>query len=229
MKFLLKRKSEIAKMYHLETREVLRGIYAVKTKNANFYVVKNDDVYIAIDAGGGNELAIKSELEKLNIQPEKVTAVLLTHTDFDHVSGLGLFKNAEIYISKEEEQLLNGSAKRLQFGGKTKLNYKYSTIQYNQELHFGKIKVKSISTPGHTVGSMSFLIDDRYLFVGDNLSLKVDTIGLFNSIFNFCDTTQSKSIQNLAKITTTEYIFTAHYGFTDSPKSAFENFIKQLP
>jgi len=221
MKFLLKRNSEIAKMEHLETQEIVSGIYAIKTKNANFYVVKNGDDCIVIDAGGGNENIAKTELDKLNIRPEKITAVLLTHTDFDHISALNLFKNAAIYISKQEEQVLDGSVPRLAFGGKNQLNYNYRTIEDNEELSFGKIKVKSVLTPGHTIGSMSFLIDDKYLFVGDNLSLQSGQVGLFNSLFNMSDDTQNKSIRNLAKIASTEYIFTAHYGFTDKPKEAF--------
>jgi len=225
VKFLLKRNSEIAKMEHIESQEIVSGIYAIKTKNANFYVVKNGDEYIAIDAGGGNGNIAKTELEKLNIDPIKIIAVLLTHTDFDHVSALSLFKNATIYISKQEEQVLDGSAPRLSFGGKNKLNYSYRTIADKEELRFGNIQVKSILTPGHTVGSMSFLIDDKYLFVGDNLSLQNGLVDLFNSLFNLSDDIQDKSIRSLAKITSTEYIFTAHYGFTDKPNEAFQNFV----
>jgi glyoxylase-like metal-dependent hydrolase (beta-lactamase superfamily II) len=123
--------------------------------------------------------------------------------------------------------MLDGSVPRLSFGGKNKLNYSYGTIEDNEELCFGKIKVKSVLTPGHTVGSMSFLADDKYLFVGDNLSLQNGTVGLFNSLFNMSDDTQNKSIRKLAEISGTEYIFTAHYGFTDKPKEAFKNFTEQ--
>ena len=45
-------------------------------------------------------------LEKLNINPDKITAAFLTHTDSDHVGTLELFKNADIYISKEEEKMM---------------------------------------------------------------------------------------------------------------------------
>jgi len=225
MKFLLKRNSEIAKMEHLESQEIVNGIYAIKTKNANFYIIKNGDDYIAIDAGGGNESIAKTELENLNIDLNRITAVLLTHTDFDHVSALSLFKNATIYISKQEEQVIDGSVPRLPFGGRNKLNYDYNKIEDTEKLYFGKIKVKSLLTPGHTIGSMSFLIDDKYLFVGDNLSLQNGKVRLFNSLFNLCDDTQKKSIRNLAKIANTEYIFTAHYGFADKPQEAFKNWL----
>ncbi|MCL2350174.1 MAG: hypothetical protein FWC67_01715 [Defluviitaleaceae bacterium] len=130
-----------------------------------------------------------------------------------------------LYISKQEERVINGSAPRLAFGGKNKFNHNYNTLEDNEELHFGKIKAKAVLTPGHTIGSMSFLIDDIYLFVGDNLSLQNGQVHLFNSLFNFSDDAQKESIKSLAKITSAEYIFTAHYGFTYKPKGAFKNFL----
>lgn len=219
--FIMKRNREIAKMKHLETQEIVSGIYIIKTKNANFYVIENGDDYIAIDAGGGNKNIAKNELCKLNIEPERITNVLLTHTDFDHISALGLFKNATIYISKQEVQMIDGSIPRMFVIGKNKLNYDYKVMESNEEIYFGKVKVKSLLTPGHTSGSMSFILDDKYLFVGDTLSLKNGQVQLFNSLFNMNDNTQKESIENLAKIENVEYIFTAHYGFTDDFKNAF--------
>jgi len=224
VKLLLKRNNEIAKMSHLETQEIINGIYSIKTKNANFYVVEDDGCYIAIDAGGGNANVVKFELDKLNIDPNKITAVLLTHTDFDHISALRLFENATIYISKHEEQMIDSLVPRIFGVAQRKLKHSYKTIDDNDELFFGKIKVKSILTPGHTNGSMSFMIDDKYLFVGDTLGLQNGQVSLFNSLFNMSDDTQKKSIANLAKMTKIEYVFTAHYGFTDEPQKAFESF-----
>jgi len=226
IKFLFKRNGEIAKLKHLESQEIVNGVYSIKTKNANFYIVKNDGDYIAIDAGGSNKDITKAELDKLNIDPKKITAVLLTHTDFDHISALSLFENATIYISKQEEQMIDGSVPRLYEIGlaKNQLKYSYKTIEDNEELSFGKIKVKSILTPGHTNGSISFLINDRYLFVGDNLSLQNGQVNLFNSLFNMNDDVQKKSIGSLAKVVGVEYIFSAHYGFTDRAEEAFKSF-----
>jgi glyoxylase-like metal-dependent hydrolase (beta-lactamase superfamily II) len=209
-------------MNHLETQEIIKDIYAIKTKDANFFVVNHGEGYIAIDAGCGKSIA-KDELRKLNIEPEKITSVLLTHTDFDHIAALGLFKNATIYISKQEVQMIDGTTSRL-YIFKNKLKYDYKVIENNEELYFGKIKVKSILTPGHTNGSMSFVLDDKYLFVGDNLSLNNSQIELFNSFFNMNDSIQKESIEKLAQIKNIEFIFTAHYGFIDDCKDAFKNF-----
>ncbi|MCL2746677.1 MAG: MBL fold metallo-hydrolase, partial [Coriobacteriia bacterium] len=73
--FLRERPRAIAQMRHIDTQEITEGIYAIKTKGANFFLVKNsDNKYIAIDAGGGNEAIIAAELAKLNIGPEDIIA-----------------------------------------------------------------------------------------------------------------------------------------------------------
>jgi len=134
VKFLIKRGSELAKLRHIETQEVVPDIYAIRTKNANFYVIKDIEEYIAIDAGCNEKMA-KNELRKLNINPDKITSVFLTHTDPDHIAALSLFKNATIYISCEEIQMINGSTLRM-FGIKNKLYYEYRTLENNEEMHF---------------------------------------------------------------------------------------------
>jgi len=219
--FLMKRKGEIAKMKHLETQEITSGIYVIKTKNANFYIIENGGDYIAIDTSDDEDLA-KGELEQLGIDPEKITTVLLTHTDFDHIAALSLFKNADIYLAKEEVQMIDGTAARM-FGFKSKLNISYKAVEDGEEIHFGKRKVKTILTPGHTKGSMSFVIDDEYLFVGDALSLQNGKAELFNSLFNMDDDAQKQSIEKLAKLQGISYIFTSHYGFSDDFGKAFSS------
>ncbi|MCL2438274.1 MAG: MBL fold metallo-hydrolase [Coriobacteriia bacterium] len=232
--FLRERPRAIAQMRHIDTQEITEGIYAIKTKGANFFLVKNsDNKYIAIDAGGGNEAIIAAELAKLNIGPEDIIATFLTHTDFDHIAALGLFKNATICLPQQEIQVIDGSAPRLPHLGKsrfnkTTLNHSYTAVEDNEELHFKDIIVRCIHTPGHTVGSMSFLINDTYLFVGDNLSLREGKVELFNSIFNADDDVQKESLRRLAALPAgVQYIFTAHYGFSDNFQEAFEKFLSR--
>ncbi len=78
-------------------------------------------------------------------------------------------------------------------------------------------------SPGHTPGSMCFLIGDKFLFVGDNMSLKNGKIDPFNDFFNIDTKLQSKSLKKLALLTGVEYIFTAHYGYTNEFTQAFKN------
>jgi len=67
---------------------------------------------------------------------------------------------------------------------------------------------------------MSYLVNDKFLFTGDVLSLKSGKIDEFNNFFNSDTKTANKSIGIITQIPETEYIFTSHYGLTNNYKKA---------
>jgi len=212
--YMIKAKSEIKKMTPVETKEIVENIFSIQDSFSNLYLIKDSDQYVAIDAGNNLEV-VSGELQKLNINPNKIIAVLLTHTDGDHVAALKLFKNAKVYLSREEEQLINGKKSRfLIFGNKIEAK-EYSLIADQQILNIGNVTIKGYLTPGHTSGSMCYLINEKYLFAGDALSLKNGKVGRFNEFFNMDTKTALKSIDKIIKIPDCEYIFSAHYGYTN--------------
>lgn len=212
---------EIKKMSSMETREIVKDVFAVQDNFVNLFLVKNGSTYIAIDAGNNAE-HIHQELNRLQIDPKSVTAVLLTHSDVDHTAGLSLFENAVIYLSRAEEQMINGQTSRFLFM-KNKLYYSHELLEDNQVLTISGLKIKGILAPGHTPGSMCYLINDNWLFTGDSMSIKNGKVKEFNKIFNMDTQTQQKSLENLADLPGVEYLFTAHYGFTDEFQRAFGN------
>ncbi len=102
---MIKAKSEVNNMTPLETKNLFENISVIKDTYVNMFLLKDEERYIAIDAGNDIDV-IEEELKKLKISPNKVTTILLTHSDFDHVAAIELFKNANIYLSKQEEQLM---------------------------------------------------------------------------------------------------------------------------
>jgi len=217
----IKFNSETDKMTPLETQEIVEGVYSIKDSYVNLFLIKSGDKYIAIDAGNNLE-SVKQEMEKLNVDHQKVVAVFLTHSHADHVGALELFKNATIYISREEEQMINRQTSRFSIF-KNKLNYDYELVEDNQIINISDLKIKGILTPGHTPGSMCYLINDKYLFTGDTMSLKSGNVDVFNDFFNMDTKTQRKSLKKLTGFPEVKYIFTAHYGFTDNYKKALKN------
>jgi len=213
---------EFGKMSILETKEIIKGIYSINDSMVNIYIFKGENKFIAVDAGNDAK-NIQHELRKLNIDPDKVNAVLLTHTDNDHIASLSLFKNAKIYISKAEEQMINGNTRRMLFM-KNKLNYPYETVENNVTMDIAGIKIKGILTPGHTPGSMCWLINDRYLFTGDNMSIRDGKIAIFSDLFNMDSKTQVASFKFISNLPKAEFIFTAHNGFSANYKKAVENY-----
>ncbi|MDY6856752.1 MAG: MBL fold metallo-hydrolase [Thermodesulfobacteriota bacterium] len=222
---MIKLKSEMNKMTPIETMELFEDITSVKDSYVNMYLIKDKESYIAIDAGDNRDV-IEDELKKMKINPDKVSAVLLTHTDFDHVAAIELFKNATVYLSKQEEQLINGITKRFFIIG-NKINTKdYRLLEDGQVLNIGNIVIQGILTAGHTPGSMCYLINDKYLFTGDVLSLKNGKIDRFNEFFNMDTRTAVKSMGKLTNIPNVQYIFTGHYGYSDNYISAVSNWKK---
>ncbi len=113
-------------------------------------------------------------LEKENI---KLKGIFLTHTHVDHISGIkDLSDNVPIYLSNKEKSM---DIKPFYYADYFK-NKKYLNI-FDMENTidtpilgkcidiFNDQSVYAISTPGHTSGHISYLINgsEKYLFTGD--------------------------------------------------------------
>jgi glyoxylase-like metal-dependent hydrolase (beta-lactamase superfamily II) len=89
----------------------------------------------------------------------RISHVLDTHLHADHISGgyeLAQRTGATYYIASSEMQ---GSERR------------FEPLEKHAVIRFGHVDVRvlAIPTPGHTPGSMSFLVNNKYLLSGDTL------------------------------------------------------------
>ena len=136
---------------------------------SNTYLVVNGNNAIIIDAGA--ELSnIKNRLREEN--NPKVNAVFLTHSHYDHILKLDDYL-AEFecfaYIMKDGEKKLYNSEFNLSkyFGEEVVLkSSNIKLLKDYEKLNLGTITVEVISTPGHSVDSCCYLIDNL-LFTGD--------------------------------------------------------------
>jgi len=189
------------------------NVYIANAMSA-VYLIKTDDGYVMIDAGLTSK-ALQKSLEEAMIDPDDIKWIFLTHSDGDHVAGLILFPNAEIYMSEDELPLINGEVKRSVFGGNT-MPFgididKIMLLADGQELLFNGVKIECIKAPGHTIGSMVYLVDGTYLFTGDVLKIKGET----RSVHPYSMDTElsKKTIEQLeSKIDTGLVVLTSHYG-----------------
>ena len=135
----------------------------------NTYVISKEEFCVVIDPG--------SDVDKindyLNSKNLKVKAILLTHGHYDHIGAakdLSLIGNCKIYASiKEKEMLenpkLNGSWKY------AKSPISLDNVTYFDEeviLEIGEFKIEVIFLPGHSPGSVGYVIGDS-IFTGDTL------------------------------------------------------------
>lgn len=215
-------KSVLNKMTPAETGLITDNIYAIKDSYVNVFLVRSDSGFIMIDAGNDIE-TIKEGLATLNIAVEDISAIFLTHSDGDHVASILVFPNAKVFLSRQEEQLLTGETSRFfVFGNKIKTDT-YSLIDDGQSIQFPGLTIKGILSPGHTPGSMCYLVNDRYLFTGDVLKLINGKVEEFHHFINMDTETDIKSIKKLSQLENIDYIFTAHYGVNDDFDGAFTN------
>jgi len=216
--YLVVAKSNMKKMTQVETSQITDDVFAVKDKYVNMYLIKDGENFIAIDAGI-KKGSVKDELKKLKIDPNEVIAILLTHSDNDHAGGINLFDKAVIYLPRDEEQVINGETGRFLWFG-NHINAKNYKLLTDKSLMIGDVNIRLISTPGHTAGSTCYIVNDKYLFTGDAISLRNGTIERFPRIINKSARKARKSMKNIIGLDGVQYIFTAHYGYTDDYKAA---------
>ncbi|MBR3839895.1 MAG: MBL fold metallo-hydrolase [Erysipelotrichales bacterium] len=136
--------------------------------STNTYLVMNNDECLIIDPEltAGSIINIISEFK---LTPK---AILLTHGHFDHIGAVIKLRehySIPVYASEVEIPLLLDSSLNLS----QMVNGHYSievnkTIEDDELLNLIGLDIRCILTPGHTSGSMCYLIEDC-LFSGDTL------------------------------------------------------------
>ena len=134
----------------------------------NSYFVKAEGEGYLIDAPDG----IGSYASSLKERGENISALLLTHGHFDHVMGivevLEVFPDARIHISSYDIYLLDENRSLLSYFGIPLSLYSVPPKERFTMLSDTIGPFEVIRTPGHTKGSVSFLLQNT-LFSGDTL------------------------------------------------------------
>ena len=139
----------------------------------NCYVIYNDETKAAVLVDPGDSAKqISAKCREWGITPE---AILLTHGHFDHIMAADELKeewNLKIYSSAKEVEVLTDGSKNLMLKWYRK---QYSltpdvTLEDGEEFDLIGFRWKLIVTPGHTIGSCCYYIEDEdVLFSGDTL------------------------------------------------------------
>ena len=200
--------------YPVATGQVAENVYAVRVGDVNMFIYADGDHAIAVDAAYSGD-ALREELQRLPINPQSVTHLFLTHGDVDHAGGLDLFPNAQVYLSRDEEQMVDGTIPRLFWlYHSPRIERAYTLLVGGDVITVGTIEVQAIATPGHTPGSLSYLVNDTVLFTGDTLTLQNGLVHTFYRLFNMDVPTQRESIRKLARLQGVALLCTAHTGCT---------------
>lgn len=135
----------------------------------NCYFLETEKTAIVIDPGYKRE----SILTFLNENEGKERLILLTHGHFDHIGGADYLRQetgVKIGIGALDVPALSDDVLNCAVNFKRKLEPFTADFEYldGDVIKVGDIELKVISTPGHTVGGVSFLCGNN-LFSGDTL------------------------------------------------------------
>lgn len=156
--------------------------------------------------GSGGEAAVidptypaEKYIEFAQKEGLKITKVIDTHQHADHVSAakdLAQIAGANLYLSGLEEYRIDSEK-----------------VADGTSIQFGSKYLRAIHTPGHTPGSMSFVLDNKYLFSGDTLF--VEGIGrpdLRDQAEEFAAKLYDTLHNKLLKLDDATKVFPTHHG-----------------
>jgi glyoxylase-like metal-dependent hydrolase (beta-lactamase superfamily II) len=176
-------------------KEILKNIFIVKEYNPNdidccVYMIdtKSEDGLVLIDIG--LYLDPITKIKEQGFDPMKIKHVLITHGHIDHFGACGtlkkLNKNIKFYAHELDaikiEEIPTDDYIQQYYS-----DYNYEPVKLakkikkdNEILKFGNYHFKCIHIPGHTPGSLAFLLEidkKKVLFGGDVPGVALDTRG----------------------------------------------------
>ena len=119
---------------------------------------------LVIDPGAEEEKILQA------LEGKKAAAVLLTHGHFDHTGALSAFEGTPIYIHPSDDVMLLDPvwSAGADMGDDSPRPPATGYVQEGQKLHLAGLDIAVMHVPGHTLGSVAYLIGDT-AFTGDTL------------------------------------------------------------
>lgn len=209
------------------------NIERISISCVNSYIISSSEGAVLIDTGYYKD---RNKLYDY-VKDKNIKIILLTHGHIDHIGGAAFLSrklNVPIAMSKGDLELLNDNSIREVCSDSLLGNIVKSTSVQNFKkayyekinidffltegttFEYGKMKIKVLELPGHTKGSIGFLMND-FLFVGDAMmNMLFPTVALIYE-------DKEVSLNSVEKIVNAdiEYVFPGH-----GKKFAIRNFRK---
>lgn len=164
-------------------------IHTIRSRIANIHLLENESGVVIVDTGFGNAApSVLRTLEQLGYAPRDVRLIFLTHVHMDHAgsaAGLRRLTGAPIAMHRADLAKARAGKHNLPSGrgamGKMleysfnglHLRFRYEAFEPDILLDEGQtlrefgFNARVIHTPGHTLGSLSLVLEDGILVIGD--------------------------------------------------------------
>jgi hydroxyacylglutathione hydrolase len=164
------------------------GLGISHTLDPNVYLLSGDEELALVDAGAGpGEDRILENVRSLGYEPGQIRHIFLTHAHADHAGGAASLAErlgARVYLSELEREALETADEEALGLSIARRNGYYPkdyqlrpckvdvALRGDERLRCGELELVVIQTPGHSMGSVCFLIEAEEgvaLFAGDTI------------------------------------------------------------
>ena len=142
---------------------------SMTANNCNTYFI-NGEKKILIDPGHYHLFDhVRDELSRLDLSPEEIEMVIITHGHPDHMEGVRIFQETDtlVAVSSIEMEFIQTVAPH--YGDALGISdFEPGVLLEEGDLRVGDLSLKVIHTPGHSPGSVClYWPDKKALFAGD--------------------------------------------------------------
>ncbi len=200
--------------------------------DCSIYLVNSDPELVLIDAGIGRSFSrIVENIKELNLDPERLKAIIVTHGHIDHIGGLSQFKerfDAKVIAHELESPMIEeGRGTGADWYGVSYTPCKIDIKIKGEkgEVRIGKYDFKLLHIPGHSPGSMVCYLDIR----GKRILFGQDIHGPY-SIPGADPKLAKKSLKKLIELDA-DILCEGHFGIfegRDRVKEYIEYYIRKL-
>lgn len=131
------------------------------------YLIDTGDGLILIDAAIPESLyLLVDSIYRLGYKPEDIKKILLSHAHFDHIGGAAAMKKltgAQLYMSKEDYDFYKACPEETMVLDPDSHPQDFEVDEFYSDEHpviLGDISIKTLLTPGHTIGCTSFFWEE---------------------------------------------------------------------
>ena len=185
--------------------KVIDDVYALDSTKGNYAYIILGKEPILVDTGRpGQGKGILKELESLNIKPQDIKHILLTHHDVDHIGNLALLEaetGAKVWASKEDilyicgEKNREGIKRLVSVIMRVKKPENINSYPENQKIN----GINVIPAPGHTPGHVCLLYND-ILFAGDLIRTSKGQVEPMSSFMNWNTNISKESVKKVSDL-----------------------------
>src|SRR5688572_26878733 len=149
----------------IQPAKIFDNVYAIGNVGTVAYVIQTPAGLMMIDALGANQ--VESDLlpgfTKLGLDPAQVKTILVAHGHADHFGGSAYFQQkfgSKVYVSAADWTLMETPPRGRGPGAPAPAAppKRDGELRDGESVTLGNVSVRAVAVPGHTPGSMGFII-----------------------------------------------------------------------